>query len=79
MSANAGATGLVPGLGRSPGEGNGNLFQHSHLGNPKDRGACLAAVLGVSRVGHNLVTKQQQQQQQQQLLFCSGYALRSLN
>ena len=78
MSANAGATGLVPGLGRSPGEGNGNLFQYFRLGNPKDRGAWLAAVLGVSRVGHNLVTKQQQQQQQQ-LLFCSGYALRSLN
>ena len=32
-------SGLIPGLGRSPGEGNGNLFQYSCLGNPVDRGA----------------------------------------
>ena len=32
-------TGLVPGLGRSPGEGNGNPLQYSCLGNPMDRGA----------------------------------------
>ena len=30
--------GLIPGLQRSPGEGNGNLLQYSCLGNPKDRG-----------------------------------------
>ena len=32
--ANAGGTGLIPGLGRSPGEGDGNLFQYCCLGNP---------------------------------------------
>ena len=32
-------TGSVPGLGRSPGVGNGNSFQYYHLGNPMDRGA----------------------------------------
>ena len=32
-------TGSVPGLGRSPGEGNGNRLQYSCLGNPVDRGA----------------------------------------
>ena len=32
--ANAGDTALIPGLGRSPGEGNGNLLQYSCLGNP---------------------------------------------
>ena len=32
--------GLIPGLGRSPGVGNGNLLQYSYLGNPMDRGAC---------------------------------------
>ena len=36
--ANAGDTGLVPELGRSPGEGNGNPLQYSCLGNPTDRG-----------------------------------------
>ena len=31
--------GLIPGLGRSPGEGNGDLLQYACLGNPMDRGA----------------------------------------
>ena len=39
-----GYDGLIPGLGRSPGEGNGNLLQHSCLKNPKDRGAWWAIV-----------------------------------
>ena len=41
--ANAGDvrdTGLIPGLGRSPGEGYSNLLQYSCLENPMDRGAC---------------------------------------
>jgi len=45
--ANAGAIrdlGLIPDLGRSPGEGNGNLLQYSCLENPMDRGAWQAAV-----------------------------------
>ena len=37
--ANAGDAGLIPGLGRSPGEGNGNPLQYCCLGNPMDRGA----------------------------------------
>ena len=43
--ANAGDTGdsgLIPGSGRSPGEGNGNTLQYSCLGNPMDRGAWKA-------------------------------------
>ena len=55
--ANAGDAGLIPGLGRSPGEGNSNSFQYSCLENPMDRGAWQATVLGVARVGHHLVTK----------------------
>ena len=43
-----GDLGLIPGLGRSPGEGNGNLLQHSCLGNPRNRGACQFIVHGVS-------------------------------
>ena len=35
---NAGDLGLIPGSGRSPGEGNGNPFQYSCLENPMDRG-----------------------------------------
>ena len=50
-------TGSVPGLGRSPGEGNGNPLQYSCLGNPMDQGAWQATVHGVARVGHGLATK----------------------
>ena len=48
MPANAGDTGLIPGLGRFPGEGNGNPLQYSCLGNLTDRGAWRARVHGVS-------------------------------
>ena len=46
--ANAGDPDLIPELGRSPGEGNGNPLQYSCLGNPIDRGAWWAAVHGVA-------------------------------
>ena len=45
----AGDTGSIPGLGRSPGEGNGNPLQYSFLGNPMDRGAGQATVHGVAK------------------------------
>ena len=48
-SANAGDPGLIPGLGRSRGEGNGNSLQCSCLGNPMDRGAWQATVHGVAK------------------------------
>jgi len=41
--------GLIPGLGRSPGEGNGNLLQYFCLENPMVRGAWQAAVHGVTK------------------------------
>ena len=41
--------GLIPGLGRLPGEGNSNPFQHSCLENPMDRGACWATVHRVTQ------------------------------
>ena len=50
--ANAGDTrdvGLMPGSGRSPGEGNGNPLQYSCLGNLTDRGASRATVHGVEK------------------------------
>ena len=46
---NAGDPGLSPGLGRSPGEGNGNPLQYYCLENPMDRGAWQAAVYGVTK------------------------------
>ena len=48
-AGDAGRTGLIPGLGRSPGEGNGNLLQYSCLGNLTDRGAWQATVQGVKK------------------------------
>ena len=47
--ANAGDVGLIPGSGRSPGEGHGNPLQHSRLGNPMDRGAWWAIFHGVTQ------------------------------
>ena len=41
-ACNAGDPGLIPGLGRSPGGGNGNPLQYSCLENPMDRGAWWA-------------------------------------
>ena len=45
-------SGLIPGSGRSPGEGNGNPLQYSCLGNPMDRGAWQATVHGVAKQSH---------------------------
>ena len=57
--ANAGDTrdsGLIPGSGRSPGEGNVNPLQYSCLENPMDREAWWATVHGLAkRVGHDMV------------------------
>ena len=47
--ANAGDMGLIPGSRRYAGEGNGNPFQYSCLGNPVDRGAWWAAVHVVTK------------------------------
>ena len=55
LPANAGDirdTGTIPGLGRSPRGGHGNLLQYSNLENPMDRGAWQGMVLGSQRVGH---------------------------
>ena len=44
----AGDADLIPGLGRSPGEGNGYPLQYSLLENPMDRGAWQVTVYGVA-------------------------------
>ena len=46
--------GSIPGLGRCPGEGNGNPLQYSCLENPMDGGAwCRLLSMGSQRVGHD--------------------------
>ena len=52
FACNVGHTGLTPGLGRSPGGGNGNSLQYSCQGNPRDRGAGGLSSLGLPRAGH---------------------------
>ena len=55
-SANAGDArdlGSIPGPGRSPGEGNGNLLQYSCLENPMDRGAYRATVHRITGLRHD--------------------------
>ena len=48
-AGDVGDTGLVPGSGRSPGEGHGNSLQYSCLENPMDTGAWGATVYGVTK------------------------------
>ena len=65
--ANAADAGSIPGSGRSPGEGNGNLLQYSCLENPMERGTYspgerVCSPWGCKRVGLDLGTRQQQQQ-----------------
>ena len=55
LPANAGDAGSIPGLGRSPGGGHGNLLQYSCLEDPMDRAAwpAMGSVKGSQRVGHD--------------------------
>ena len=65
-ACNAGDPGLILGLGRSPGEGNGNLLQYSCLETPMDRGAWQAIVRGVARVGHDFTTKERERERERE-------------
>ena len=49
LPLNIGDTGLIPGSGRSDGEGNSYPLQYSCLENPMDRGAWRATVHGVAK------------------------------
>ena len=49
LPANVGNLGLIPGSGRSPGEGNGNPLQYSCIENPTDRGTWQATVHWVAK------------------------------
>ena len=64
--------GSFSGLGRFPGEGNGDPFQYSYLENPMDKESWQAIVQGVQRARHDLVAKQNKTKQNkaQTYLFC---------
>ena len=49
FACSAGELGSIPGLGRSPGEGNSSPFQYSCLRNPMDRGNWQATIYGVRK------------------------------
>ena len=53
----AGGPDSIPGSGRPPGEGSGNPLQYSCLKNPMNKGGWQSTVHGVTRVGHDTVTK----------------------
>ena len=55
-ACSAGGTGLLPGLGRFPGEGNAKPLQYSRLGNPMNRIGWRAKSVESTSIGHNLVT-----------------------
>ena len=55
-ACNAGDPSLIPGLGRSPGEGNGNPLQYSCLENSKDRGAWWVIIHRVAKSQTRLMT-----------------------
>ena len=58
-ACNVGDLGLIPGSGRSPGEGDGYPLWYTCMENSMDREAWKATIHGVARVGHNLATKPQ--------------------
>ena len=55
-ACSAGDPGSIPGLGRCPGEGNGNPLQYSCLENPMGRGAWWATVHGIAKKNLNKLT-----------------------
>ena len=67
-ACNAGDLGSILGLGRFPGEGNGNPLQYPCLGNLMDREPGELQSMGLQRVRYDLVAKQQQQSFKNQLI-----------
>ena len=73
LAASAGdmsGTGSIPGSGRSPEGGNDNPVQYSCLENPMERGAWQATVHRVTRVGHNLATKERERDRESVNIQC---------
>ena len=77
LPANAEDMGLIPGLGGSPGEGNGYPVQYSCLGNPMDRGAWRAIVHGVAEESELNMILQLKQKQHHRSIYLYVYNLYS--
>ena len=58
LPVSAGDGGLIPRMGRFPGEGNGNPLQYSHLENPMDRGVWWTRVHGISNNNNHYFRKE---------------------
>ena len=89
-ACNAGDTGLLPGSGRSSGEGHGNSLQYSCLENPTDKGAWRATVHGVAKsqwhnwsdwahTAHTHTHTHTHTQFLQRLYFCTFYLPKEYN
>ena len=74
-ACNAGDPGSIPGLGRSPGEGNSNPLQYSCLENPRDRGAWWSSVHRVTKSQTRLGEQQHGQCQLKIHMHCLILAL----
>ena len=70
--ANVGDMGSIPGLGRSPGGGNGNPLQYFCLENPMDRGAWRATVQGVAKGSDTTERLKQQSRTTTLSIYCEG-------
>ena len=68
-SGDTGDSGVIPVLGRSPGGGNGNILQHSCLGNSMDRGAWQAIVHWGHKVRHDWAQTEHMAYHNNTLLF----------
>ena len=85
---NAGDPGLIPGSGRSPGEGNGNPLQYSCLENPVDWGAWQAIVRGVAKSQDTTERvalhfnfrkiRQKKKKEKKQVVFCAWMSCRTM-
>ena len=67
---------MIPGCGRSPGEGNGNPLQYSCWYNSMDRGTWNTTVREVTRIGRDLVTKPPPSSYSGECRICMKYKIR---
>ena len=69
--ANAGDMSLIPGSGRSPGEGNGNPLQYSCRENPTDRGDRWATVQGITELELDTTEATEHTRSRKKLCLCA--------